>query len=327
MDNSSAPTVGDGDSEDRPSNPDSDSSMLGNSVSLSPATHSVSGIAISATNYDQVNGFAAGVAASGSAAVALTAVVNAINDDTKAYIGANADVTAPDVSVVAGNDFHHLAVAAALAFSGGGAVAPAVDVTVVTNNTTASIDAGAEVTATTGDVSVEANAKEDMLLLGFALAGATVGVGGAVGVLVVNDTTTAKIAGAVTADDNVVVRAVDTTDVTIVDGALGAGLGGLGVSVGVLSLGKTTEAFVDDGASVHARGNGSGVTALSGTLAGGNNATGFDSTTVNGLVVEAQSSEKVFHLAVAAGGGFVGLAGGITVTSLSSSTQRLHRQC
>src|SRR5262249_58810237 len=60
--------------------------------------------------------------------------------------------------------------------------------------------------------------------------------------------------------------------------------------------------------------------ALAGTLAGGDDATGFDSTTEKGLVVEATSHEKVFHLNVALGGGFIGIAGGVTVTILHATT-------
>ncbi|HEX5279640.1 MAG TPA: hypothetical protein VFW28_06150 [Micropepsaceae bacterium] len=331
--NANSPNIDDGSDShgNQRSNPNTSSDMLSGSVTLSPSTASVSGIAVSATNYDQVNGFAAGLAGAGSAAVALTAVVNAINDTTTAYVGANANVSGPNVSVNAGNDFHHLAVAAALAVSGGGSVAPAIDVSVITNNTTAYIDTGATVAATAGDVTVTAGASEDMLLVGFGIAGGTVGIGGSVSVLVVNDTTKAYIAGGdldgdgnviagVTAHDNVVLRANDDTNVVIVDGAGGFGLGGAGASVGVLSLGKTTEAYVGDGAVVEADGNGAGVTALAGTLTGGDDATGFDTTTVHGLVVEATSSENVFHLNVAAGGGAVGVAGGITVTTLNSST-------
>jgi hypothetical protein len=39
---------------------------------------------------------------------------------------------------------------------------------------------------------------------------------------------------------------------------------------------------------------------------------------VHGLIIQAQSSEDVFHLAVAGGVGFVGVSGGISVTLIDS---------
>ncbi|HET7093597.1 MAG TPA: hypothetical protein VFI22_08975, partial [Thermomicrobiales bacterium] len=324
--NADAPTVSDNDGNARPGNPATSSSMLGGKVTLQPVVTNQTGISITATNYDQINGLAAGIAGSGSAAVALSAVVNAINDTTTATVGADAKVTASagNVNVSAASDVHHLAVAAAVAVSGGGAVAPAVDVTVITNVTTASLEAGSDVTASNGDIVVDANATEDMLLVGFGIAGAQVGIGGAVSVLVVNNTTTASVAGTADAWGNVVVHSTDDTDITIVDGAGGFGLGGAGASVGVISLNKTTEAFIANSAAehavVHAGGHGAGATGVVGTLTGGEDASGFDTGSVKGVLVEAQSQENVFHLNVAAGGGFIGLAGGVTVTTLAGNT-------
>ncbi|MGH6644013.1 MAG: hypothetical protein ACRED3_15090, partial [Bradyrhizobium sp.] len=243
--NADAPTVADDDGNARPNNPGTSSSMLGGKVELKPFATDQTGVSITATNYDQINGLAAGIAGAGSAAVALSAVVNSINDTTTASVAANAHVTASagNINISAASDVHHLAVAASLAVSGGGAVAPAVDVTVISNITSASTEAGSVVTASAGNIVVDANAKEDMLLVGFGIAGATVGIGGAVSVLVVNNTTTAKIAGTADAWGNVVVHSTDDTDITIVDGAGGFGLGGAGASVGVISLSKTTEAY------------------------------------------------------------------------------------
>jgi RTX calcium-binding nonapeptide repeat (4 copies) len=319
--NADSPTVDDGSGGNQRSNPGTSSSMLGgNGVTLKPGEASFSGLAISATNYDQINGYAAGLAGSGTVSVAVTGVVNAINNDTNAYVGSDAVVNASGVSIGAANDFHHLAVAAAVAIAGAAGVAPAVDVSVVTATTKAEIRSGAQVTATSGDIAVIASAKEDMLLVGVGIAGGTVGFGAGVSVLVVNNTTNADIGGTVDAYGNVQVRSSDDTDITIVDGAGGFGLGGIGASVGVISMTKHTNAFVADGAIVHARANAGDTSALAGTLAGDNSATGFDGGIAQGLVVEATSHEHVFHLNVALGGGFIGAAGGVTVSVLSSET-------
>src|SRR5690606_37932547 len=58
-----------------------------------------------------------------------------------------------------------------------------------------------------------------------------------------------------------------------------------------------------------------------GTLAGNDNANGFDTQTVHGTIVQASSSEDILHIAVAAGAGFVGVSGAISVSVLDSDTQ------
>ena len=320
LNNSDLPTVDDGNGGNARSNPGTSSSMLNGAVSIQANRAAFTGISISARNYDQINGLTAGIAVSGGAGIGLSAVVNALNNDTEAYVNHDAVVTGPTVKVGAANDFHHLAVGATVAVGGEAGVGPAVDVSVINNTTKAELRSGSTVTATSGDITVDANGKEDILLIGIGVAGGTVGFGAGVSVLVVDNTTRADIAGTADAHGNVVVRASDATDITIVDGGAGGGLVGVGASVGVISLDKTTEAYIDNGAIIHARALGGSVDALAGTLKDGNDASGFDTTTAKGLVVEATSREKVFHLNVALGGGFVGIAGGVTVTTLHATT-------
>ncbi len=47
----------------------------------------------------------------------------------------------------------------------------------------------------------------------------------------------------------------------------------------------------------------------------------FNTTTAHGVVVQATASENVTHLAIAAGGGFVGIAGGVAITLIDSDTR------
>ncbi|HEX5500744.1 MAG TPA: hypothetical protein VFX03_16020, partial [Thermomicrobiales bacterium] len=329
VDNASGKNTSDTD-HPRPGNPGTTADGLGNAVSVAPASQSVRGVSVAATNRDDIESYSVGVAVGGTAAVAVAASVNVVTTDTQAYVADGAHVnestagadSLQDVHVVAGNDFRHIAASVGVAASGTAAVAPGVDVTVLSNTTTASIDANAHVNAKR-DVVVAANASEDIILVGAGVAGGTVGVGGAVSVLVVDNHTTAEIAGAVTAGGNVLIAADDSTHVVAVDGAAGFGLGGVGASVGVISIGKDTQAFVADDASVDAYGNSSDtLDTLAGTFTGGNNnsTSAMDHVSIHGLAVQATSSETIFHLAVAAGGGAVGVAGGILVTSVSSST-------
>jgi len=77
---------------------------------------------------------------------------------------------------------------------------------------------------------------------------------------------------------------------------------------------------VADGAVINADGAGTGLTALTGTLVGGDAADDFTTGTVHGLIVEAVSREEVLHLVIAAGAGFVGVAGAVGVTVIDSDT-------
>ncbi len=278
------------------------------------------GVAVTATNKDDVETFTMS-AAGGAVGVAISAGVNVVNADTTAYIG-DATVAADagaDVHVAAGSDFHHLAVAGTLAVGVVG-VAPAVGVTVVGNTTQSYIDTGATVTAG-NDVVVEAHGSEDVMLIGFGIAGGLVGIGGAVDVLSIGTTTKAWIGNAdVSAGSDVVVYATDDTEVNMISGALAGGFVGIGASVGVVVIDKSTEAFIADGAVVDADGTGAGIDGvLSGTMVGDGD--GFGTTTGHGVMVQAQSSEDVFHLVAAGGAGFVGVSGAVTVTVIDSDTK------
>ena len=292
----------------------------------------VRGVAIAATNRDDIETYSAAIGG-GTVGVAVAAAVNVINTDTNAYIGEGASVNEDQsqadghqsVTVAAVNDFHHVALAAGAGFGAVG-VAPGVDVTVLSGNTTAAIGTGSTVNAM-DDVLVTANASEDILLVGMGIAAGTVGVGGGVSVLTVSNTTYASISGTVFAGGDVLVNATDDTSIIVVSGALGAGFVGVGASVGVMVINKDTQAFVADDAIVDARGDHSGageagVTGvLAGTLTGGDDATGFDTATRSGLIVQAESSEDIVNIVVAAGAGFVGVSGAVGVAIIDSDTQ------
>jgi hypothetical protein len=294
---------------------------------LTPNTVTVHGVAVSATSRDDIETYSAGIGG-GTVGVAVAAAVNVMDIDTKAYVGAGASINShtadaasgQSVAVGAGADFHHVALAAGAGFGAVG-VAPGVDVTVLSMDTQAFVGDDAVVHAA-DDVRVDAHASEDILLIGMGIAAGNVGVGGGVSVLTIDNHTAAVLGGTVTAGGDVAVRSSDDTDVTMISGALGAGFVGVGASVGVTVIGKRTDAAIADGAVVNALGKGVGPTGgvYDGSLAGGDVASGFSSTDRNGVVVQASSSEELLHIAVAAGFGFVGVSGAVTVSVLDSDT-------
>ncbi|MFV2069876.1 MAG: beta strand repeat-containing protein, partial [Pirellulales bacterium] len=272
------------------------------------------GLAVTATNRDDLETYTISLSG-GIAGIAISAGVNVVKADTIAYIGANATVnsntsgasSSQSVHVAAGDDFYHFALAGSLA-GGVAAVSPAVGVTVLTNTTQAYVGSNATVDAL-NDVSIEAHGVEDILLVGFGIAAGVVGIGGAVDVLSITNEVTAFIgSGAnVSAGGDVLVLATDDTDLDVISGALAGGAVGIGASVGVIDLDKTTQASIEAGAQVDAKGAGTGI---SGVLTGEKVGDGdsFQRATIRGVIVQANSSEDYTHFAVAAGVGFVGVA-------------------
>ncbi|MEO1524344.1 MAG: hypothetical protein AAFX06_02860, partial [Planctomycetota bacterium] len=291
-------------------------------------TTSFRGLAVTATNRDDIETYTISLAG-GIAGVAVSAGVNVINTNINSYLGDGATIngdntgasSAQDVMVASGSDFYHFALAGTLA-AGVVGVAPAVGVTVLNNNTTAEIRDGVTIDVR-DDVSFKAGASEDILLVGFGLAGGVVGIGGSVDVLSIDNTTTATVGAAtISAGGDMLVRAIDNTDLDVISGAVGGGFVGIGASVGVVSVDKVTNAIVGGGATIDALGGGA---ANSGIFTGEQfgNGSGFSTGSVHGLAVQADSSEDYKHLAIAAGAGFVGVSGGVAVTMIDSDTTAL----
>src|SRR5690606_6614068 len=147
-------------------------------------------------------------------------------------------------------------------------------------------------------------------------------VGGGVSVSSLTNNTKASILGSVSAGGDAVVRASDDTRILEISGGLGVGFVGVGASVGVMVIDKDTNAFIGDGASVDAKGGGVGSTAgvLTGSITDGDDANA-NKASRNGTIVQAESSEDITHVAIAAGFGFVGVSGGLTVSIIDSDTQ------
>jgi hypothetical protein len=333
-------------SSQQPGGSDTTDPSFSGDRSVAPAmSNGFHGVAVTATNHDTIRSLTIALAG-GTVGIAIAADVNVVKDHTRAYVGGGAMVdqstaganSSQTVLVGASNDFYHLGVAGSV---GGGVVgvAPAADVTVVGTGSTALAGPGATPGDSTteafiangatvnalGDVKVGAHSTEDFLLVGFGVAGGLVGVGAAVSVLSVNDHVWSYVGSGATvfAGGNVVITSGDDTTITTITGALAGGFVGVGGAVGVLSITKDTQAYIDSGSNTHvdAEGTGSGVGGvLDGTITP---SVTFEphSSAVKGVIVQAQSTEHIFHLAATAAGGFVGVAGGVTVTLINSHTQ------
>ena len=315
-----------------------DQSLSGQRVATATTDASFRGVAVSATSQDDVETLALSVGGGGSVGVAVGAAVNVVDVDTTASIGAAPQINqtggahaSQSVLVAAASDFNHVGVGAGAAFVGSRAAAPGVDVSVIDVTTSATINDNTDVKAA-DDVVVVATAKEKILIVsaGLAISG-TISLAGGVTVLPITGNTTARIGANATVDagGNVVVAAKDDTTFTVISGAVGLGFGGGGAagSVGVTTIDKNTAATIGNGAIVDAKGlNGTVADVLNGdinTVSG--EATGFDDFDSEagrrGVIVQAESSEKATHIAVAGAGGlYVGLAGGVTVTLIDSDT-------
>src|SRR5690606_33749082 len=163
--------------------------------------------------------FAVTGAASGTASVTLSGEVNVHTTDTRAWIGAGAQVNqsgvagpAQSVRVAAGNDSYHLGIAGALAASGTVGVGLGAGVGVMQHTTQAFIGNGA-LTNAARDVEVAAQSNQEVVSISASLgASGTVGVSGSVSVLDFGNQTWAWIGDGATVDagGNVVVEADDT---------------------------------------------------------------------------------------------------------------------
>ncbi len=305
----------------------SDSQAVSQQRVATRTTRSIQGLAVTATNRDDVESISVTGSIGGTAAVTLAGNVNVITTDTRAEIAdgarinqANAGAGAnQSVLVAAGSDHYHMGIAGSAAGGGSAGIGVGVDVLVASHTTQALVGDGAGVRARR-DVSVVADATQEVLSIsaGLGVSG-TVGVAGSGSAIAITSTTSALTgAGSVIdADGNVRIAAADDTETDLIVGTVAAGLGaaGVGGSVGVTTLTKDTTAAVGVGATVNARGNNTGtMTAYTGDSLDG-------TTEIKGLSVQAVSSEDVFSVSAAGAGGFyAGVSGAVTVAVIDSDT-------
>ncbi|MES1246633.1 MAG: hypothetical protein ABUS54_03040, partial [Actinomycetota bacterium] len=286
------------------------------------------GVAVTASNSDDINSVSFGVAIGGSAGVSVDGNVNVITIDTQATVADHAQVNQTttgananqNLLVASGNQFHLLLVTAALAIGGGAGVGVGVNVGVLSIHSTALIDSFAHVRAQ-HDAVVSSNQQETLVAVTFSGGGGTVGVAGAIGVIVLNTQSYAETAGnaQVIAGNNAAFLSADDTKVTGFTGGAAGGFVGVGVGVYVLVITKDTKSLVAGTSSVTAN-NAGGGSALGGISDGTVGGSGFGFGSLRGLAIQARSSEDIFGIVVAVGAGFVGVSVPVGVTVLSATT-------
>ena len=275
------------------------------------AKTSVRGLAVTAAAKDHVESIAVG-GAMGSVGVSAGATVTKVSNETRAYIGADAEinqVTAIDgpataVLVAAGTDFYHLGIAGTLAGGMKAGVGPGADITVVENITEAYVDDSSTVDAQ-GDVSIQAHSTEEILsIAATAAAGGAAGVAGSVSVNYINNRTHAWVDGdsQIDARGSVTLVSEDSTEIDVIDGTFAFGVGaGVSQSVGVTVVSKDTQAYIGEGSTVNAEGN--------------------SENEASGLIVSASSREDILNVVAGGGAGvYAGVAGAVTVNKVDSRT-------
>src|SRR5439155_14211294 len=323
--------------------PSRDASAYGPRQISAGSTSGFRGVGVTATNSDDLAmvGISAGVG--GTAAVNLAGAIDVSTINTSAYIGKNGLVNCGNVScsnnllgadaaqsvrVAAANQFYELGIAGSLAIGGTAGVAVPVGVRIVHINTDAFIDNSTKVNAR-GDISITANAKDTILSVVAGAGGGTVGVAGSVGVSLVTLRTFASTGSSVqlSADSDVLVFASDDSKLQLIQIGLAGGFVGVGAAVGVATLDKDTEAFIGSSNTINGKGNGTGLLGIRNGEYKGRSFDVLNSLGVpvefHGVAVHASSSEDLFGLPAAVGGGFVGVAGGVQVTLINLTTKAL----
>ncbi|MDB5352184.1 MAG: hypothetical protein JWN86_3431 [Planctomycetota bacterium] len=314
--------------------------QLSGDRAATPETQPMRGVAVTATNRDDVIVIGAGGSFGGTAGVAVSGAVNVFTNTTTAHVdeGVTINKTSPgaaldqSVRIAAGNDLSFLGIAAALA-GAGTAAASAGGAVLVANETTTAYSADGSSLFAKGDFYVESHSAEDTLTIAATLSGSGgVSITGAVSVVVLNNLTQAHI-GSVAATDaagaradasgNIVIAASDdSTHLAIAGGIAVGGLAGLGASAGITVFNKDTAAFVGTHANVNANGFSP---AISGVIAGTiDNSNGTFNTlgSFKGLAVQARSSEHIVQAGAAFGGGvYVGIGGGVSVEMFNAITR------
>ncbi len=296
-----------------------------------PATETMQGVAVTATNEDNIASAAASFGAALVAPIQVAGAVSTVNNMTSAYIGSSAKVNqntpsagaAQTVLVTAGDDYHLLGVGGAAtgglltAIGTGGALVLGKNQT-----TEAYIGTMAQVSAAQ-DVIVTAGASEDILLVAAEASGSLIAnIAGAVATVSLNDKTYAYVDAnaVVNAGGSVLIYAHDDTSSEIISGAATLGLaGGVGAGLAVTDLSKDTAAYIGTDATVNASGNaGNGFAGFSGVV----NASSFATATVRGVVVQAESSENVHTFSASGAAGYAAqVAGAVSVDIFEADTE------
>ena len=297
-----------------------------------PATTTLQGVAVTATNEDNIASAAASFGAALVAPIQVAGSVSMLNNTTSAYIGSSAKVNqntpsagaAQTVLVTAGDDYHFLGVGGAATGGLLSAIGTGGALVLGKNQTTqAYIGTMAQVSAAQ-DVIVTAGATEDILLVAAEASGSLIAnIAGAVATVSLNDKTFAYVDAnaVVNAGGSVLIYAHDDTTSEIISGAATLGLAG-----GVRRLAwqlpisaEDTAAYIGTSATVNASGNaGNGFAGFTGVV----NPSSFATAMVRGIAVQAESSENVHTFSASGAAGYAAqVAGAVSVDIFEADTE------
>jgi len=239
------------------------------------------GVSVTAVSAHAVRSFAVGGVGAGDVAVAGSGSLTTVVDSIKAHIDSGATVIEGDadaeadshstqplqnVNVFAAGKTIMWGVAGALAGAGTVGVGVGLDIGVLTKTVEAYV---AGTVQAVGNILVQAISYEQVILISASLGAAgTVGVAGSAGIytLVLNTKAHVDDGAVLYAIGSVLVNANDDTNVVLSAGGVsGAGTVGVGGSLDVSVEVKNVSAYIADGATVDAEGNGEGVVSFSGT--------------------------------------------------------------
>jgi len=213
----------------------------------------VKGININAIGTNDLLSMTIGGSIGGTTGVAGVLPITVLTERVTAGIGKSALVTAGDsVLINAKNDLDVVNVVGSLGIGGTTGVGLGISVEVLNTETKAYIGDDATVTAK-DDIALTALSTEDMTSVVVGIGGGgTTSVVGSGNVHTMTTNTVAEIGkSAVTAEDTVVVNAVDDSSVNIAAGAVGGGgTAAVGGALGVNVISKNTQALIADGAQV-----------------------------------------------------------------------------
>ncbi|MGH3368747.1 MAG: beta strand repeat-containing protein, partial [Nocardioidaceae bacterium] len=175
-----------------------------------------------------------------------------------------------------------------------------------------------------GDIAVRSSATADLVTVVAGVGGGYVGVAGTVAVTVLDAHTHASTGNRVVlrADGNVLLDARDKTGSVVMVASIAGGFVGVGATVGVAVIDRDTQARVGDNSKVDGRAL-SGKGFLAGVLDGTyTDSAGFGSfTEFRGVAIQASSDLLVTGVTASVGGGFVGVAGSVNVTTITVLTK------
>lgn len=280
-------------------------------------------------------------AGGGKAGVAGAVSLNVIVGSTEAVVGQGAQINtdvlydggAQNVAITARDDTVVVGIAGGGAGGGKAGVGAALDTTVLIKGVKAHVEDGATVNADR-NVVIDAKASEALVsvALGFG-GGGSVGVGGAVSVVVnKNDVQAGTGAATIDSGGNVLINAEDDITAVLTAGAgAGGGNTGVGASLAVGTLLGSTRAYVGENAVVNARGNADAATVYTGdtviTLQSDSpampgNLLARKTESAKGLSVTAYNRENLIATVIGgAGGGTAGVAATVSANVIANTTE------